>query len=587
MHNVSQCCIIKEKGCDVVRLQISRTKNAASLYIVKSTYDKNGKRSNKVVEKLGTLAELSKIHEDPIAWGKQRAAELTEQEALKEQRIKVEYDPRSRMEKEQERLYNGGYLFLQKLYYENGLNEICRHITQKYKFEFDLNAILSRLIYGRILFPRSKAGTLEESRRLLEKPEFELHQIYRALEVIAKEDSLIQSSLYKNSLQNAGRNDSVLYYDCTNFFFEMEEENGIRQYGHSKEHRPNPIVQMGMFLDGDGLPLAFSITPGNTSEQTTLKPLEKQILSDFGKSKFVVCTDAGLSSQANRKFNSIQGRRFITVQSLKKIPAFQKEWAFQEDGWKAAGSGRVYSLHDINEHPEDFYEEYFYKERWFNENHLEQRYIVTYSLKYRDYLRHLREKQIQRAQRSIDTKAVSRYAVNDPERFVGQIYFTEDGSIAEHCAYTINEDRIQEEAQYDGFYCVATNLEDDASQILRINRRRWEIEESFRIMKSEFKARPVYLSKDERIQAHFMICFLSLFLFRQLEKRLNDAFTVSEITTALRSICFTEIPREGYSPAYKRTDLTDALHAAFGFYTDYEFMSLSRFRKIFKDTKRA
>lgn len=587
MHNVSQCRIIKEKGCDVVRLQISRTKNAASLYIVKSTYDKNGKRSNKVVEKLGTLAELSKIHEDPIAWGKQRAAELTEQEALKEQRIKVEYDPRSRMEKEQERLYNGGYLFLQKLYYENGLNEICRHITQKYKFEFDLNAILSRLIYGRILFPRSKAGTLEESKRLLEKPEFELHHIYRALEVIAKEDALIQSSLYRNSLKNAGRNDRVLYYDCTNFFFEMEEADGLRQYGHSKEHRPNPIVQMGMFLDGDGLPLAFSITPGNTSEQTTLKPLEKQILSDFGKSKFVVCTDAGLSSQANRKFNSIQGRRFITVQSLKKIPAFQKEWAFQEDGWKAAGSGRVYSLHDINEHPEDFYEEYFYKERWFNENHLEQRYIVTYSLKYRDYLRHLREKQIQRAQRSIDTKDVSRYAANDPERFVGQIYFTEDGSIAEHCTYTINEDRIREEAQYDGFYCVATNLEDEASEILRINRRRWEIEESFRIMKSEFKARPVYLSKDERIQAHFMICFLSLFLFRQLEKRLNYAFTVSDITAALRSISFNEIPREGYLPAYKRTDLTDALHAAFGFYTDYEFMSLSRFRKIFKDTKRA
>ena len=568
-----------------MRLQISRTKNAASLYIVKSTYDANGKRSNKIVEKLGTEAELSKIYADPIAYGKQRAKELTESENEKQQRITVEYDPNARIDKGIHHLYYGGYLFLQKLYYENGLDEICKKISAKYKFEYDLNSILSRLIYGRILFPGSKSSTMEESELLLEKPNFELHQIYRALEVIAKEDGTIQSELYKNSLKNGKRNDSILYYDCTNFFFELEEESGLKQYGVSKEHRPNPIVQMGMFLDGDGIPLAFSITPGNTNEQTTLKPLEKQIIRDFGKSKFVVCTDAGLASEANKKFNSLQERSFITAQSLKKIPKYQKDWALCSSGWKLAGSKTEYTLDYINDNREKFFNDVFYKESRFIENNLEQRYIVTYSLKYRDYLRDIREKQIQRAQKKIDSGIKPKRRNNDPNRLIGQMYMTKDGVLAEYCEYTLDNDRIKDEEQYDGFYCVSTNMDDDASVILKANRRRWEIEESFRIMKSEFKARPVFLSRDDRIKAHFMICFLSLFLFRQLEKRLDERFTSSEITSCLRSMRFVEIPREGYSPAYTRSDLTDSLHSSFGFCTDFRFISYSSFRKIFISSK--
>lgn len=569
-----------------MRLQISRTKNAASLYIVKSTYDKNGKRSNMIVEKLGTEAELSKLHPDPIAWGKQRAEELTRLEKEAMQSISVEYHPASRMEKGQKALYNGGYLFLQSLYYEYGIDKICKEITKKYKFEYDLNSILSRLLYGRILFPGSKMSTMEESKQLLEAPNFELHHIYRALEVIAKEDSFIQSELYKNSLQVGKRNDSVLYYDCTNFFFEIEEESGIRQYGPSKEHRPNPIVQMGLFMDGDGVPLTFSITPGNTNEQQTLKPLEQQIISEFGKKKFIVCTDAGLSSTANRKFNNIQGRAFITVQSLKKMKEYQKEWALKRTGWKLKGSNTEYNLDEVDANRDEFYDKVFYKEEWFLEDGLEQRFIVTYSLKYKEYLQRIRERQIQRAEKSITTGSVGKHRANDPKRFVGQFYFTDDGEVAEHKAYTVDEKKIREEEMFDGYYCTATNLEDPVEEILKVNQRRWEIEESFRIMKSEFKARPVFLSRNDRIKAHFITCFLALFLYRQLEKRLGEKFTTKEITSCLKNMTFHEVPREGYIPAYERTDLTDVLHASFGFSTDYEFIPLSNLRKIFRHTKR-
>ena len=569
-----------------MRLQISKTKNASSLYIVKSTYDKNGKRSNKVVEKLGTLAELSKIYEDPIEWGKKRAEELTALENNSRRQIAINYNPSNRIEKGCGTLFNGGYLFLQSLYYQYGLDAICKSISEKYKFEYDLNSILSRLIYGRILFPGSKASTLEDSKKLLEAPNFELHHIYRALEVIAKEDDFIQSELYKNSLKASKRNDSVLYYDCTNFFFEIEEESGMRKYGHSKENRPNPIVQMGMFMDGDGVPLAFCITPGNTNEQTTLKPLEKKIISEFGKKKFVVCTDAGLSSTANRKFNDIQGRAFITVQSLKKLRQFQKDWALSKNGWKLPDDRKTFDLDEINENAILYYDKIFYKEEWFNEDGLEQRFIVTYSLKYRDYLRKVRERQIQRAEKSVTTCSVSKTHANDPKRFIGQFYFTDDGQIAENTAYTIDVNKIEEEARYDGFYCVATNLSDSAEEIMRVNRKRWEIEESFRIMKSEFKARPVFLSRDDRIKAHFIVCFLALFLYRRLEKTIGEKYTTSAITECLRNMLFHEIPREGYIPAYTRTDLTDALHSAFGFSTDFEFVSLSDFRKIFKRTQK-
>lgn len=570
-----------------MRLQISKTKNASSFYVVESTYDKNGKRSNKIVEKLGTLAELQKIHDDPVAWAKEYVAELTEKKKNENVKVRIDYNPSARMDREKNTLYNGGYLFIQSLYHKYGLDKICKSISKKYEFEYDLNSILSRLIYGRILSPSSKLSTMEYSKTLLEKPNFELHQIYRALEVLAKESDNIQAQLYQNSKAVSSRNDSILYYDCTNFFFEIEEESGLRQYGVSKEHRPNPIVEMGMFIDGDGVPLAFCINPGNTNEQQTLRPLEQQIIRDFGKSKFVICTDAGLSSTANRKFNAIQNRAFITVQSIKKMPDYQKAWALGNNGWKLQGSNETYTLDYIKDNRNLYEEKTFYKEDFFNDNGIEQRYIVTFSLKYMDYLRNVRERQIQRAQKTIDLGLDKKNSQNDPDRFVGQLYFDDNGEIVERHKLFLNEDKIRSEEVYDGFYCVATNLFDSADAILKVNAKRWEIEESFRIMKSEFKSRPVFLSRDDRIKAHFLTCFLSLFIFRNFEKVLNSQFTASELIKTLKQMLFQEVPRDGYIPVYTRNDITDLIHSSFGIYTDYQFITMSEMRKIFAASKKS
>ncbi len=570
-----------------MRLQISKTKNAASFYVVESTYDRNGKRSNRVVEKLGTLAELEKIHDDPYAWAKSYVEELTKKKKDDGLKIRIGYDPSERLEKGKDTLCNGGYLFIQNLYYKYGLNTICKDISKEYGFEYDLNAILSRLVYGRILSTSSKVSTMEYSKTLIEKPKFELYQIYRALEVLAQESDHIQSQLYKNSVSDDKRNDGILYYDCTNFYFEIEEESGIRKYGVSKEHRPNPIVEMGMFIDGDGIPLAFCINPGNLNEQQTLRPLEKQIIKDFGKSKFVICTDAGLSSLANRKFNSVKDRAFITVQSLKKMNGYQKEWALSDDGWKLPGSNKTFSLKHIKDNRDLYEDKTFYKETLFNDDGLYQRYIVTFSLKYMEYTSHIREKQIQRAQKAVDKGIDKRRSQNDPFRFVGQIFFDDEGEISENHKLFLNEDKIKAESIFDGFYCVTTNLEDPPESIIKVNSRRWEIEESFRILKYEFKSRPVYLSRDDRIKAHFLTCFISLFLFRNLEKMLRSTFTASELIKTLRSMSFQEVSNNGFIPVYTRNDITDLLHDSFNFYTDYEIISLSEMRKIINASKKS
>jgi len=382
----------------------------------------------------------------------------------------------------------------------------------------------------------------------------------------------------------------VLYYDCTNYFFEIEQEEGLKQYGYSKEHRPNPIVQMGLFMDGDGLPLAFSIQEGNTNEQTTLKPLEKKIFKDFEFSKFVVCTDAGLSSAANRKFNDIGGRAFITTQSVKKLKKFLKEWALAPNGWLLSGEpSKDKKLYDISKIDESKHKEStFYKEQWINEDKLEQRLIVTYSVKYKDYQRRIRDGQICRAEKLIETKptALKKANQNDYKRFIGKVSATDEGEVAENDFYFIDKQAIVSEEAFDGFYAVCTNLEDDVAAIVAVNHRRWEIEECFRIMKHELKARPVYVKRDERIKAHFMTCFISLLIYRVLEKRLGEKFTCPHILEELRDMNYLEVPGEGYIPTYTRTDFTDALHDAIGFRTDYQIMTQSEMKKIFRATKK-
>ena len=570
-----------------MRLKISKSKNAASLYVIKSIYNK-GKRSTKIVEKLGTIAELeNKLNgQDPIEWAKKYIEELNKKEKEEKRDVLVKYSPSKVIAKDEQRSFNGGYLFLQQIYHQLGLHKICKEILEKHKVTFDLNSILSRLIYGRVIFPSSKLATYQLAKRFIEQPNFDLHQIYRALEVIAKETDFIQSTLYNNSLKISKRNTGVLYYDCTNYFFEIEQEDGNKQYGPSKEHRPNPIVQMGLFMDGDGIPLAFSINKGNTNEQLTLKPLEKKILSDFNLSKFIVCTDAGLASQDNRKFNNKDERAFITTQSIKKLKEHLKKWALDPSGWHLSNDVKTYDISKLDEEKDK--NNFFYKERWINENGLEQKIIVTYSIKYRDYQRKIRNSQIERAQKTIDTNPtkIKKCNQNDYKRFIKKTNCTADGEVAVNEIYSINTALILKEEAFDGFYAVCTNLDDNASEIIKVNHRRWEIEECFRIMKSEFKARPVYLSNNDRIEAHFTTCFISLIIYRLLEKMLNENFTCYEIISGLKDMSFYEVKGEGYIPTYTRTDFTDALHEAFGFRTDYQIVNTSQMKKIFRGTKK-
>ncbi len=569
-----------------MRLKLSKSKNSTSLYVIKSTY-KNGVHSSKIVEKLGTETELRKKLNgaDPYEWANKYIAELNRKEKENNREVMVKYSPSKLIRKDEQRSFNGGYLFLQQLYHRLGLHKISAEISRKYKFTFDLNSILSILIYARIIYPSSKLATFQLSAKFIEQPNFQLQHIYRALEVITKEADYIQSSLYKNSLKISKRNTGVLYYDCTNYFFEIEQEEGLKQYGPSKEHKPNPIVQMGLFMDGDGIPLAFSINKGNINEQLTLKPLEEKILSDFDLSRFIVCTDAGLASESNRKFNNKGERAFITTQSIKKLKAHLKKWALDPKGWSLDGSRKTYDITELNEINDE--DKIFHKERWINEGGLEQRIVVTYSIKYRNYQRTIRNSQIERAYKAIDfhPERLKKFNANDFKRFIEKSHCTADGEIAEHEIYSIDTKLISKEEAFDGFYAVCTNLEDDASSIIKVNKRRWEIEECFRIMKSEFKARPVYLSRDDRIEAHFMTCFISLIIYRLLEKKLNGKYTCQEITDGLREMDFLEVKGDGYIPTYTRTDFTDDLHEAFGFRTDYQIVSSAQMKKIFRSTR--
>ena len=570
-----------------MKLMVSKTKNAASLYVIESVY-KNKVNSSRIVEKLGTYDELLERLDggDPYEWAREYIAELNrQQEAGREPDVVANYSPSRRIEKDVQQSFQGGYLFLQKLYYAFGLHRICADITRRHKIEYDLNAILSALLYTRVLHPGSKKSAHEISRGFLEAPSFDLHQVYRALDVISEESDFIQAQLYKKSLKVSKRNTGVLYYDCTNYFFETEQEDGLRRYGVSKEHRPNPIVQMGLFMDGDGMPLAFCIHPGNTNEQRTLKPLEQQILSDFEMSKFIVCTDAGLSSTANRRFNNHKDLAYITTQSIKKLKQPLQEWVLEPEGWRLADSQDRYDLREIDE--KEHRHSIFYKEQWVEIGGLTQRMLVSYNPKQGAYQASIRKRQIERALQAMEggKGKLTHSRQNDYKRFVQQTHCTGEGEIARQTVYSLNEDAIEKEAAYDGFYAVCTNLQGKAHDIIRINKRRWEIEECFRIMKSEFSARPVYLSRDNRIKAHFMTCFLALFLYRALEKKLGQGYTAPEILDQLRHMQFQAIQSAGYAPAYTRTDLTDSLHEAFGFRTDNEIVTHKQMKAICKATK--
>lgn len=571
---------------------ITGNANNKDVYIKQSYRKENGKTSSKIHRKLGKfndlLEQFSGDEEKMMTWAKKEAEKETEYYKQKNGKVVVEFSKAACIPVNEKRSFHVGYLFLQILCTQLRFDNICRNIKSRHRYKFDLNAILTDLIYARILAPASKQGSYEYCQTLLEPPKYSLSDVYRALSVIAEESDFIQSELYKNSNFLHPRNKRILYYDCTNYYFEIEEENGSKRYGKSKENRPNPIVTMGLFMDSDGIPLAFEIFPGNQNEQTTLKPLEKKILQDFDCSEFIFCADAGLGSAANRRFNSIGNRAYIITHSLKKMKKEDRDIALNPTQFKKVGTTRFIDLRTLDETDEEVYNSIYYKEVPVVTGSMDETLIVTYSPKYKAYQKKIRDRQIERAKKILETPGKKRKGKNqnDPMRFVKKTAVTTDGEIASEQIYDLDEEQIQKEEIYDGFYAVITNLEGDVNEIIKINRQRWEIEENFRIMKTEFEARPVYVRREERIKAHFMTCYISLLLYRLLEKKLGNHYTSSQILETLRSMQMTLInTANGYIPSYTRTELTDTLHKTFGFRTDYEFITKSSMRSIIKETK--
>ena len=384
-----------------MRVVTSKSKNAESFYISKGYVNDKGVSTSVIVRKLGTLKELLPEHgptrDDVMAWAREEARleTLKYKQEQEEKQIKLTFRADRQLDYGKQVFYRGGYLFLQSIYYQMQMQKICRKLKQRYKFKYDINAILSDLIYARILEPCSKRSSYKVASEFLERPSYQLHDVYRALDVLGAECDMIQAEVYKNSHFLGQRNDKILYYDCTNYYFEIEQEDGSKKYGKGKEHRPNPIIQMGLFMDGDGIPLAFSLFPGNANEQTSLKPLEKKVLRDFGCQKFIYCSDAGLASESIREYNHMGERAYIVTQSIKKLKKEEKEWALSPQGFKRVSDDKPV---DITKLPEDD-KGLYYKDEPYTTKKLHQRLIITYSPKYAAYQRSIRDKQVERAQR--------------------------------------------------------------------------------------------------------------------------------------------------------------------------------------------
>ena len=575
-------------------VNITGSKNNKDVYIYQSFRKANGKPSSRIYKKLGKYNELlqkfSGNEEKMMEWARAEAAKETTLYNQRKEQISVTFSQVTRIPLEEERLFNVGYLFLQQLCSELRFDNICRNIRNRHRFTYDIHAILTDLIYARILAPSSKMSSYSFCHSLLEPPKYSLQNVYRALSVMAEESDYIQEELYRNSNFVHHRNTKILYYDCTNYYFEIEEESGDKKYGKNKEHRPNPIVTMGLFMDADGIPLAFDIFPGNQNEQLTLKPLETKVIKDFDCSEFIFCSDAGLGSVKNRFLNSFGNRSYVITYSLKKMKQEEREIALNPTQFRLPGSNKMIDLRTLDETDPEVFHTIYYKEVPLVTGSMNETIIVTYSPKYKAYQQKIRGRQVERAMKMIQGPGKCRRGKNqnDPARFIHKTSVTPDGEIAAQALYALDEERIREEAMYDGFYAVVTNLEDDPSEIIKINKRRWEIEENFRIMKSDFEARPVYVQRDDRIKAHFLTCYISLLVYRLLEKKLGEEFTCNQILETLREMNMTLLSKDsGYIPAYKRTKLTDALHNTFKFRTDFEFITKSSMRSIISNTKKA
>ena len=597
-------------------------------YSIIEDYKRNGKRTTRIVENIGNHNTISQLAEkegiDVKTWLNNYLNNYKKQHNILTEYDKVIIEKYSNklINKNVTNKFNVGYLFLEDIYYSLKLDKIVKIITNKYKFEFDLNEVLSYLVYSRIIYPSSKLKTYELSKNFIEIPNYNLNNLYRGLTYLNKDLDYIQKELYNNSKSVVDRNTRILYYDCTNYYFDINEEDDLRKYtGNAKDKKAKPVVGMGLFLDGNGYPLAMNIFAGSDNESTTLIPLQEKIMGidpntkikiegfDLENKKTIICTDAAMCTDDIKLFNVQDDRAFVITQSIKKLKDIYKKEVFEDDNWRVIGDlNHIYKLSDIlnnEEKSKKHYETIFYKIVQTETKSVKQDLIVTYQIKYRDYLRNVRNGQIQRAKNKISTstkgdKIKLSNNPNDYRRFIKEEITTEKNKEVEeenslnkpkkkekyNYSYSIDENIIKEEEKYDGYYGITTNLVGDIQDILKISKNRWEIEENFRILKSDFESGDIYLSREDRITAHFLTCFISLLIYRILENKLNYKYTNTQIIEKLREMEVYEEKGAGYSPAYVRDELTDDLHEKFGFRTDYEITSYKDFEKIFRKLKK-
>ena len=588
---------------------------------------RNGKKvTTKNIFKIGKHSELlAQGHADPLAYAKEVVEEYNKKMKSEKVDLEITIDFNKKLipsdnVSSKSSLLNIGYFFLQDIYSKLNLKDFIKNITKDKKITYNLNDITRFLTFDRILNPRSKLAAVNNLDFFYEKPSFSHQNVLRGMDILADNyDSYLQH-LFENSNTIVKRDTSICYYDCTNYYFEVETADepyydevtgeylyGLRQYGPSKEHRPNPIVEMGLFMDKDGIPLTMGLYPGNMNEQKTVHELEIKLIKTLKNKRIIYCGDAGLGSASIRAFNDMGGRAFIVTQSIKKLSEELQNDIFNDTDYKLLSNNscvtlkHMKSFNKFDENNISLYQDKAYKEIIVDSNvdlglfeekklkngntqtvkskaNLKQKIIITYSRKMAEYQKNIRNKQIERA-KALLARGVDdiRKGPNDIARFIKS---------TNKSLYTLDQDRIDLEEKYDGFYTIATNLlEDDPKDIIEINSQRYKIEDCFRVLKTNFNGRPVHHRLDNRIVAHFIICYTALLIYRLLEKQLKDKkydFTINEILTTLKNMNVSNRDGLFYEAEFTSSKVCTALNDLFNFGLDKKYYQNSELTKLVK-----
>lgn len=596
-------------------------------YYIQQGFRNGKKTTTKNIKRLGKHSELLLITDNPLEYAKNEVKKMNEEYRSGRSEFIVTMDFNERIPSTDSPCSNStslniGYLYLKDIYAKLNLSDFFKSVSSDRKITYDCNKICQFLTYARILDPASKYGTYDKLDTYYEKPQVEYQHMIRFLDILDRNSDKYLKHLFDNSENIIKRDTSVMYYDCTNYFFETEKPDeeivdevtgeiilGLRQFGISKENKTSPIVEMGLIMDSRGIPISMCIHPGNTNEQLTAVPLEKEVIKMTGNKKFIYCADAGLGSYNIRKFNDMGGRAYIVTQSVKKLGQEIKDIVFNDSNYRLLSNNdaitlkemRTFNKKDANNLSlyNDFaykvipantamdtglYEEKVYKngrtKKVKTKGTLHQYIIVTFSRKMMEYQRTIRERQLERAKKLLRLKDPEKIkkGPNDIRRFL-------KNTSSDTANYVLDMDKIHEEEKYDGFYAVATNLDDSAKDILAVAQNRYKIEDCFRIMKTNFDARPVFLRKPERIRAHFLICYTALLIYRLMECKLDDNLThvtTSNLIKTLRNMNVVNMDDMYYKSIYSGSQALDALERCFELQLNRKYYRPSDLNKIVK-----